>query len=63
MRFAEYNQPNLVISCDSQRLLPFSPDERILVQKSPDKLRLLHLKDYNYFNVLGSKLGWLSKLF
>ncbi|MDE4005451.1 NAD(+) kinase [Glaesserella parasuis] len=63
MRFAEYNQSNLVISCDSQRLLPFSPDERILVQKSPDKLRLLHLKDYNYFNVLGSKLGWLSKLF
>lgn len=63
MRFAEYNQPNLVISCDSQRLLPFSPDERILVQKSLDKLRLLHLKDYNYFNVLGSKLGWLSKLF
>lgn len=63
MRFAEYNQPNLVISCDSQRLLPFSPEERVLVQKSPDKLRLLHLKDYNYFNVLGSKLGWLSKLF
>ncbi|ATW44388.1 NAD(+) kinase [Glaesserella parasuis] len=63
MRFAEYNQSNLVISCDSQRLLPFSPDERILVQKSPDKLSLLHLKDYNYFNVLGSKLGWLSKLF
>lgn len=63
MRFAEYNQSNLVISCDSQRLLSFSPDERILVQKSPDKLRLLHLKDYNYFNVLGSKLGWLSKLF
>lgn len=63
MRFAQYNQPNLVISCDSQRLLPFSADERVIVQKSPDTLKLLHLKDYNYFNVLGSKLGWLSKLF
>lgn len=63
MRFAQYNQPNLVISCDSQRLLPFSSDERVIVQKSPDTLKLLHLKDYNYFTVLGSKLGWLSKLF
>ncbi|WP_373767259.1 NAD(+) kinase [Glaesserella sp.] len=63
LRFAKYNQPNLVISCDSQRLLPFDTENRIIVQKSPDKLRLLHLKDYNYFNVLGSKLGWLSKLF
>ncbi|KAE9538337.1 NAD(+) kinase [Ursidibacter maritimus] len=63
LRFAQYNQPNLVVSCDSQRLLPFSADERVIVQKSADKLKLLHLKDYNYFNVLGSKLGWLSKLF
>ena len=63
MRFAQYNQPNLVVSCDSQRLLPFSSDERVIVQKSPDKIKLLHLKDYNYFNVLGTKLGWLSKLF
>ncbi|MGX2969680.1 NAD(+) kinase [Ursidibacter sp. B-7004-1] len=63
LRFAQYNQPNLVVSCDSQRLLPFSADERVIVQKSTDKLKLLHLKDYNYFNVLGSKLGWLSKLF
>ena len=63
LRFAQYNQPNLVVSCDSQQLLPFSADERIIVQKSPDTLKLLHLTDYNYFNVLGSKLGWLSKLF
>lgn len=63
LRFAQYNQPNLVVSCDSQHLLPFNVDERIIVQKSPDTLKLLHLKDYNYFTVLGSKLGWLSKLF
>lgn len=63
LRFAQYNQPNLVVSCDSQRLLPFSSEERVLVQKSRDTLKLLHLKHYNYFTVLGSKLGWLSKLF
>lgn len=63
LRFAQYNQPNLVVSCDSQRILPFGTDARVVVQKSQDTLKLLHLKDYNYFNVLGTKLGWLSKLF
>lgn len=63
LRFAQHNQPDLVVGYDSQRLLPFSAEERVIVQKSADTLKLLHLKDYNYFNVLGTKLGWLSKLF
>ncbi|OOH88041.1 NAD(+) kinase [Pasteurellaceae bacterium 15-036681] len=62
IRFGK-GQQALGLSCDSQRNFGFTPDDRIIVQKSPDALRLLHLKDYNYFNVLGSKLGWLSKLF
>lgn len=63
LRFARYNLPNLALSCDSQELFSFTPEDRIIVQKSPNRLKLLHLTDYNYFNVLGSKLGWLSKLF
>ena len=63
LRFAQYNQPSLEVSCDGQYDLPFTPEDRIIVEKSPNKLRLLHLKDYNYFTVLGSKLGWSSKLF
>lgn len=63
LRFAQYNQPALRVSCDNQVSLPFAPEDRVLVQKSPEKLQLLHLNDYNYFNVLGSKLGWLTKLF
>ncbi|MDY5107146.1 MAG: NAD(+) kinase [Actinobacillus minor] len=63
LRFAQYNQTNLEVSCDGQFDLHFTPEDRVIVRKSPDKLRLLHLKDYNYFTVLGSKLGWSSKLF
>lgn len=63
LRFARYNQPNLTLSCDSQELFPFNVDDRIIVKKSDDTLKLLHLNDYNYFTVLGSKLGWLNKLF
>lgn len=63
LRFASYNPPNLMLACDSQEHFPFEVDDRIIVTKSPDPIQLLHLTDYNYFTVLGSKLGWLSKLF
>lgn len=61
LRFAEYNTSQLEVGCDSQVALPFSPNDIVHIQKSPHKLRLLHLKNYNYYNVLSSKLGWLSK--
>lgn len=63
MRFAQYNQSTLEVSCDGQVDLPFTPEDRIVVRKSSAKLKLLHLKGYNYFTVLASKLGWGSKLF
>lgn len=63
MRFAEYNTPHLEVNCDSQLPLPFSSDDVITVFKSPHTLKLLHLHNYNYYNVLSSKLGWLKKLF
>ncbi|WP_273382939.1 NAD(+) kinase [Actinobacillus porcinus] len=63
LRFAEYNTPQLEVGCDSQLTLGFNSDDIITVKKSPYKLRLLHLQNYNYYNVLSSKLGWLKKLF
>ncbi|MBS9783041.1 MAG: NAD(+) kinase [Pasteurella sp.] len=63
LRFSENNLDELQVSCDSQVYMPFSRDDRIIVRKSNDRLHLLHLDDYNYFSVLGSKLGWLNKLF
>lgn len=63
LRFAKHNISDLEVICDGQENMHFTPDDRVLVRKSPDKLQLLHLKDYNYFTVLGSKLGWASKLF
>lgn len=63
LRFARYSTKQLALSCDSQADFEFSPDDKVIIRKSKDKLKLLHLEDYNYFNVLGSKLGWLQKLF
>ncbi|MGC7559663.1 NAD(+) kinase [Pasteurella sp. PK-2025] len=60
LRFAEYNTAHMEVGCDSQVTLEFAPDDIVHIQKSPYKLRLLHLKSYNYYNVLSSKLGWLK---
>lgn len=59
VRFAEHNTSKLEVGCDSQIALPFSPDDIVHIYKNEHKLRLLHLKNYNYYNVLSSKLGWL----
>ena len=60
IRFAEHNTSQLEVGCDSQIALPFTPDDVVHIQKSEHKLRLLHLKNYNYYNVLSTKLGWLK---
>ncbi len=61
-RFAGYNTAQLEVGCDSQIALPFTPDDVVHIAKSTDKLHLLHLKNYNYYNVLSSKLGWLKNV-
>ena len=60
IRFAEHNTSQLEVGCDSQIALGFSPDDVVHIEKSTHKLRLLHLKNYNYYNVLSTKLGWLK---
>ena len=57
------NKGTLEIKCDGQISLPVSPGDEIHIYQSPDKLRLIHPKDYSYYHVLRNKLGWSSKLF
>ncbi|VFP88436.1 NAD(+) kinase [Candidatus Erwinia haradaeae] len=54
---------DLEISFDSQTVLPIKKDDHILIHRSDDQLNLIHPKNYNYFNILSSKLGWSKKFF
>ncbi|MDT9587533.1 MAG: NAD(+) kinase [Candidatus Arsenophonus melophagi] len=54
---------NYKISCDSQIVLPIQDNDEILIKRSNKTLNLIHPKDYDYFNTLSSKLGWLKKTF
>ncbi|MGP1958269.1 MAG: NAD(+) kinase [Arsenophonus sp.] len=61
----KFKQKNIdyKISCDSQIVLSIQDDDEVLIKKSSKKLNLIHPKDYNYFDVLSSKLGWSKKIF
>ncbi|MGQ0286059.1 NAD(+) kinase [Pasteurellaceae bacterium 22721_9_1] len=63
IRFAGHIVPSLEVSCDSQVALELSNDDIVTVQKSQHKFKLAHLNNYNYYNVLRTKLGWSKKLF
>ncbi|KAB2825606.1 NAD(+) kinase [Aliivibrio finisterrensis] len=57
------NRSALEVSCDGQISLPVSPGDEVHIYQSPNKLKLIHPKDYSYYHVLRNKLGWSSKLF
>lgn len=57
------NVGNLQVSCDSQTVTSLIPGDEIVIQKAENALKLIHPSDYNYFNVLRTKLNWGSKLF
>ena len=57
------NRGTQEVSCDGQVSLPVSPGDEIHIYQSPNRLKLIHPKDYSYYHVLRNKLGWSSKLF
>jgi NAD+ kinase len=63
LRVSKANTQNLQVSCDSHIVITLEPGDEVTIRKNPDLLNLLHPPDYNYFNVLRTKLGWGSKLY
>lgn len=52
------NSLNPRLSCDGQVHFDAKPDDRIVIQRKTQELRLLHPTDYDYYYTLRSKLGW-----
>jgi len=63
LKISEKNRAEMQISCDSHVNLSVLPGDEVFIQKTKHQLKLVHPKNYNYFHVLQSKLGWGSKLF
>jgi NAD+ kinase len=63
MKISPENRDNLQVSCDSHIVLTVLPGDEVIIRKNPNRLSLVHPKDYNYFNVLRTKLNWGTKLY
>jgi NAD+ kinase len=63
LKVSRENKDSLQVSCDSHIVLTVLPGDEIIISKNPARLSLIHPKDYNYFNVLRTKLGWGTKLY
>ncbi len=63
LKISADNDSNLQLSCDSHVGLDTLPGDEIRLSKSRHRLSLVHPLDYDYFNVLRSKLNWGSKLY
>ncbi|MGK2946098.1 MAG: NAD(+) kinase [Candidatus Malihini olakiniferum] len=62
LKFSHINY-DLELSCDSQITLPVQEGDEVLITRSQYSLNLIHPKNYIYFNILSTKLGWSKKLF
>ena len=63
LKVSPENTDNMQVSCDSHIVLTVLPGDEVVICKNPAKLSLIHPRDYNYFNVLRTKLGWGCKLY
>jgi len=52
------NNPPARLRCDGDPGIFISSEDEIFIQKKTHQLRLIHPKHYNYYENLGSKLGW-----
>ncbi len=50
------------LTCDGQEIISLQPGDRIQIKQYPIEMRLVHPLDYDYFEVLRSKLNWGQKL-
>ncbi len=57
------NTDSLQVSCDSHVVLAVLPGDEVVIKKADKRLRLIHPKEYSYYNVLRKKLNWGSRLF
>ncbi len=62
IRIGDKNDLPPHISLDAQNHVALEHGDELHISKYPQSVRLLHLKDYNYFETCRTKLGWSSRI-
>lgn len=61
LKISTRNESDLRVSCDGHESRMVKPGQLVSIEKNAQKLRLLHPRDYHYYDTLRIKLGWESK--
>ena len=61
LKISERNESDLRVSCDGHESRLVKPGQLVSIEKNSQQLRLLHPRDYHYYDTLRIKLGWESK--
>ena len=59
---SENNDTYPSVACDGQSNIALAPGDTVTISKKPQKLRLLHPENYDFYSTCRTKLGWSSKL-
>jgi len=52
------DQGHVIITCDGQTDVFLTADTRVLIERGPHAIRLLHPRGHDHFEILRAKLGW-----
>lgn len=58
--FSQSKQINALVTCDHLEIPKVSMDDKILINKIPNPLTLLHPEGHDFFHTLRKKLNWSS---
>lgn len=58
LRISQNNENDLQISCDGHESRIVKPGQHVTIEKNAQHLRLLHPREYHYYDTLRIKLGW-----
>jgi NAD+ kinase len=61
LKISTSNEHNLQVSCDGHESRMVKAGQLVSIEKNSNQLRLLHPRDYHYYDTLRIKLGWESK--
>ena len=52
------DQGHIIVTCDGQTDVFLTAESRVLIERGPHPIRLLHPKGHDHFGILRAKLGW-----
>ncbi len=58
--FKQSKQISALVTCDHLKIPKISINDKILINKLPDPITILHPEDHDFFHILREKLSWSS---